>query len=85
MSDPARRDEEIAEELLEVLRAEEPGPPADLPDRTIGTVRTLLTARELVDLSTAVFVLQFCAPLLDLVAAMLGAATPPQHGRSDDE
>ena len=85
MSDPARRDEDVVEELIAVLREEEPGASPELTNRTLRSVRTLITAREIIDMTTVVFLLRFCAPLLDLVAAMLGQAPPQSHGRQDHD
>jgi len=79
-SDP-RHDEEIAEELLKLLREDEPEAPEDLPDKTIRQVRALITTRDLLDLTTLVFILKFCAPLIDLIAAMLGREPGPGPGR----
>ena len=75
-SDP-RHDEEIAEELLQLLRDDESEAPKDLPDKTIRQERALITTRDLLDLTTLVFILKFCAPLIDLIAAMLGRAIMP--------
>ncbi len=86
MAEPdGRRDEEIAEELLGLLRDEESAVPADLPDTTIRRVQSLLTVRDIVDLTTIVFVLQFFAPLLDLIAAMLGHELPDDRGEDRDD
>ncbi len=70
-SDP-RPDEQVAEELLELLREDASETPEDLPEKTIQKVRALITTRDLIDLTTLVFVLRFCAPLIDLIAALLG-------------
>jgi hypothetical protein len=67
-----RLDEELAEQLLGTLRDDEPEAPPDLPGKTIQRINSLLTARDLIDLTTVVFVLQFFAPILDLIAAMIG-------------
>lgn len=72
MSAPDRQDEQIAEELLEILREDEPGIPANLHGKTLTKVRAAVTMRDLVDLTTLVFVLRFCAPIIDLIAAMFG-------------
>ena len=84
---PEGRDEEIAAELLELLQ-EDPGEePADLSDKTIQQVRASITSRDLIDLTTFVFIARFCGPIIDLIAGMLGAA-PPEQGtprRDDDE
>ncbi len=87
MTDPERPDEEIADELLALLREESEPPPADLPERTIRKVQASLTARDLVDLTTIVFVLRFCAPILDLIAAMFGgrASDSDEEGNNDNE
>ena len=67
-----RLNEELAEQLLGTLREDEPEAPDDLSGKTIQRVNSLLTARDLIDLTTIVFVLQFFAPILDLIAAMIG-------------
>jgi hypothetical protein len=81
MAEPHRPDEDVARDLLEPLRDEEPEAPADLPEKTIRKVRASLTARDLVDLTTFVFVLKFCAPLIDLIAAMFGREAPSQQSQ----
>ena len=78
-----RLNEELAEELLGALRDDEPEAPADLSGKTIQRVNSLLTARDLIDLTTIVFVLQFFAPILDLIAAMIGRDLPDTH-RTDE-
>lgn len=85
MPDPNRSDEEVVRDLLAGLAAEEPRAPEDLPQRTAQRVRTSITARDLLDLSTWVFVLRFCAPILDLIATMLGRSTPEPDRRNEDE
>ena len=67
-----RHDEELAEELLGLLHTDQSDPPAELPDRTIRKVQAELTSRDLIDLTTFVFLMRFCAPLLDLFAAFFG-------------
>ncbi len=82
-----RPDEEVAEELLSLLRDEGDEVPAGLPERTRRKVQASLTARDLIDLTTIVFVLRFCAPLLDLIAAFFGGSpsNTEDQGSSDDE
>jgi len=80
-----RHDDAIAEELLAALRDETPAPAEDLPDRTIRRVQDLLSARDMIDFATVVFLLQFFAPLLDLVAAMLGHELPDDSRRNDGD
>lgn len=82
-SDP-RHDEEVAEELLELLRDDESEPSEDLPEKTIQRVRALITTRDLIDLTTFVFVLRFCAPLIDLIAAMFGQEPQPKDRRPEE-
>ena len=84
MAEPSRPDEEVADELLQVLRGDEAETPADLPDRAIQKVRASITGRDLIDLTTVVFLLRFCAPLLDLIAAFFGH-DPSQEERNEDE
>ena len=84
MADPIRQDEEVVEELLGLLREDDPETPEDLPDKTIRAVRAAITSRDLVDLTTSVFVLQFCAPLLDLIASLLGQDVSRPENRNDD-
>lgn len=78
-------DERVAEQLLELLRDDRPSPPPDLGERTMRTVRSSITARDLIDLTTFVFVARFCAPLIDLIASMVGAAPPTEARRDSDE
>lgn len=87
MAEAERPDEEVAEELLALLREEAAEIPADLSSRTIRKVQSSLTARDLIDLTTIVFVLRFCAPLLDLIAAMFGdvISNSDEEGRTKDE
>ena len=79
------RDDRLAAELLAKLRDEDPSTPGDLPDRAIRRVQDMLSARDLIDLATVVFLLQFFAPVLDLVAAMLGKDLPGDSRRSKDD
>ena len=81
-SDP-RPDAEVAGELLELLRDDESETPEDLPDKTIRQVRALITTRDLIDLTTLVFVLRFCAPLVDLIVGMLGGEPEPKDRRPE--
>ncbi|MEM7410985.1 MAG: hypothetical protein AAF430_12175 [Myxococcota bacterium] len=83
MSDPIRPDEEVAGELLELLRADQPDPPGNLAEKTKQKVRASITSRDLIDLTTIVFVLRFCAPLMDLVAALFGVESQDQRGSHD--
>jgi len=85
MAEPTRSDEEVVRDLLEGLAAEDRAAPEGLPEKTLQKVRASVTSRDLLDLSTAVFVLYFCAPLLDLVAAMLGRTLPQKDRRNEDE
>lgn len=81
MADPIDPDDEVVGRLLGVLRDDEGEPPPDLSARAIRRAHTSLTTRDLLDLTTVVFLMRFCAPLLDLVAAMLGAEDPERKGR----
>ena len=85
MAEPSRSDEQVVRDLLAGLAAEETRAPEGLPERTVQRVRTSITARDLLDLSTWVFVLRFCAPLLDLIATMLGRSVPQTDRRNEDE
>lgn len=87
MTEPVRPAEEIASELLGRLREDQPSPPRDLAELTKRRVRSSITSRDLIDLTTIVFVLHFCAPLLDLVAAVFGVVTEKGNGngRNIDE
>lgn len=84
MAEPNRTDEEFVRSLLEDLAEEECPTPEGLPKRTLQKVRASITTRDLLDLSTAVFLLRFCAPILDLVATMIGRE-PQDDGRTEDE
>lgn len=88
MANEPRPDEEIAEEILEVLQEDASETPTDLPDKTIRKVRALITTRDLIDLTTFVFILRFCAPLVDLIVALLGRESEssnrePNNGRPE--
>lgn len=65
-------DEAIARDLLQILQQDEPEAPKALPDRTIRKVQAQLTSRDLIDLTTFVFLTRFCAPFLDLIFALFG-------------
>lgn len=58
--------------------------PNDLPEKTIRKVHSLLTLRDLIELTTGVFILQFFAPILDLIAAALGQDRVDESGKSDE-
>lgn len=85
MSDPVRHDEDFVQELLESLKSDVPETPERLEERTRQKIRSSLTARDLIDLTTVVFLLRFCAPLIDLIAAMFGADITPDNRRDEDE
>ena len=85
MAEPQRPDEAVAEELLHLLRDEEPQAPDDLPERTLRKVRASITTRDLIDLTTVVFILRFCAPIIDLIASLFGATPSPPDRRADDD
>lgn len=80
MTEP-RQDEEVAEELLHALREEEPEAPSNLPYETIRAVKSLLTARELIDMTTLVFLMRFCVPVLDMVIAIIGGEPEDPRGK----
>lgn len=84
MAHPEPSDEEVAALLLQSLREDEAASPADLPERTLRKVRSSVTFRDLIDLTTFVFIAQFCAPLIDLVAALFGVESST-HRRDHDE
>ncbi len=84
MSEPELRDEEAVEGLLEVLRDDELEAPEGLPDRTIRRVQALITSRDIIDLTTVVFLLRFCAPLLELIAAAFATNLTDEDRRRDD-
>lgn len=86
MSVDDRQDEDLARDLLSILQDDAPLPPDALPDRTIRKVQTELTSRDLIDLTTFVFLMRFCAPLLDLIAAFIGQDPwADQDRRPNDE
>jgi len=85
MAEASRPDEEIADELLRILRSDEPETPADLSDRAIRKVQASITSRDLIDLTTVVFVLKFCAPLLDLVAGFFGQESTHEDRSNENE
>ncbi len=65
-------DEAFVRELLGALSDDLPEVPAALPEETMRKVHAEITSRDLLDLTTLVFLLRFCAPLLDLFAAFFG-------------
>jgi len=86
MSIDDRQDEDLARDLLSILHDDAPSPPDGLPDRTIRKVQNELTSRDLIDLTTFVFLMSFCAPLLDLIAALFGQdPRADQDRRPNDE
>ncbi|HPG26639.1 MAG TPA: hypothetical protein PLW10_13465 [Myxococcota bacterium] len=82
MASDERDDEAIARELLGLLGDEDVDAPASLPDRAIRKVQAELTGRDLIDLTTFVFLVRFCAPILDLFAAFFGH-DPKAAGRQN--
>jgi hypothetical protein len=73
MSDDHQAWEQEAYDLLEPLRIEKVAPDESaLVEATMRRVHSEITLHEVVDLFTSTFVLQFFAPVLDLVAAGLG-------------
>jgi hypothetical protein len=86
MSIDDQRDEDLARDLLSILHDDTPLPPDALPDRTIRKVQNELTSRDLIDLTTFVFLMRFCAPLLDLIAGFIGQdPRADQDRRPNDE
>lgn len=85
MPEPTRSDEAVVRDLLAGLGADEQAAPEGLSERTVQKVRASITTRDLLDLSTVVFLLRFCAPILDLIATMLGRTPPQQDRRNEDE
>jgi len=80
------RDEAIARDLLRLLQGDEPEAPEALPDRTIRKVQSELTSRDLIDLTTFVFLTRFCAPFLDLLFALFGHdPSVEQDRRTNDD
>lgn len=77
-------DETMARELLSVFLSDDDSPPEELPDRTIRKVQNELTSRDLIDLTTFVFLMRFCAPLLDLIAAFFGVESENPNDRRND-
>ncbi|MFK7898177.1 MAG: hypothetical protein AB8G23_20260 [Myxococcota bacterium] len=84
MFDEDQHDEELARELLGILSDDFPEPPDELPDRTIRKVEAELTSRDLLDLTTLVFLTSFCAPILDLFAAFFGYDSRGHDPRGHD-
>ena len=78
-------DEDIARDLLAILIDDDDAAPSELPDRTIRKVQSELTSRDLIDLTTFVFLMRFCAPLLDLIAALFGAEPEERANRRNDD
>lgn len=73
-------DEDFVRDLLGSLEDDRPSPPESLNEQTLRKVQAELTSRDLVDLTTFVFLMRFCAPLLDLLAAFFGhdPLSPPE-------
>ena len=76
----ALSDEDFVRDLLGNLEDDRPPAPDSLSDQTIRKVQAELTSRDLIDLTTFVFLMRFCAPLLDLLAAFFGhdPLSPPE-------
>lgn len=55
--------------VIESLQEPEGDPSQDLLERTLLQVHAEITARDIVGFATAVFLLRFCAPILDMLAA----------------
>ena len=85
MPEPERQDEEFAAGILEILRDDDATPPEDLNVRTLHKVRSTVTMRDLVDLTTLVFLLHFCAPIIDLIATMFGMETNRKERRNPND
>ena len=86
MSVDDQLDEDLARDLLGLLHDDAPDPPDSLPDQAIRKVQAELTSRDLIDLTTFVFLMRFCAPLLDLIAASFGQdPAADQDRRPNDE
>lgn len=85
MPEPERPDEEVAARILEILRDDDSTPPENLNARTLNKVRSTVTMRDLVDLTTLVFVLHFCAPIIDLIAAMFGVESNQNDRRNPND
>lgn len=83
-TDP-RSDEEVMDDLFEVLRDDAPPAPEALAEKTMRKVEASITSRDLVDLVTVVFLVRFCAPLIDLIAALFGHTPADPNRRDDDE
>lgn len=79
-----QRDEEVARDILSILLDDDEMTPPELPDRTIRKVQNELTSRDLIDLTTFVFLMRFCAPLLDLIAAFFGELPEERDDRRND-
>jgi hypothetical protein len=85
MSAEDRQDEDLARDLLSILQDDRSATPDALPDRTIRNVQNQLTSRDLIDLTTFVFLMRFCAPLLDLIAAFFGQDPGPENDRRTND
>ena len=79
-----RPDEDVARDLLSILHDDDSPAPEELPERTIRKVQHELTSRDLIDLTTFVFLMRFCAPLLDLIAAFFGVNPEDRDDRRND-
>jgi hypothetical protein len=66
--------ERAAAEILAPLRSEEVVMPEGLPARTMERIHTAISAKELIELTTSVFVLRVCAPVLDILAQVFRPA-----------
>ena len=79
-------EDDFVRELLGSLGSDVPDPPAALPERTIRKVQAELTSRDLIELTTFVFLSRFCVPLLDFFAAIFGHdLSPASSARSLSE
>lgn len=73
--------ERAAAEILAPLRAEEVAMPAELSARTMDRIHTAISAKELVELTTSVFVLRVWAPALDILLQLFRPTDPDTSER----
>ena len=85
MANADKTDEVLARDLLQILQDDEPEVPPALPERTIRKVQAELTSRDLIDLTTFVFLTRFCAPFLDLIFALFGYESRVEDDRRTDD
>jgi len=78
-SPKASDDERAAAELLAPLRVDPVVMSGELKARTMHRIHTAISAKELIELTTSVFVLRVCAPALDILIRLIRPTGPKRR------